>query len=311
MTRLFKAVQEYLTMRYQLGYKLRRATSVLKGFAAYAKQKKVSHITTKVALEYTTQNRNAAPPSWASRLGIIRRFALHMRLLDPLTEVPPPYLLPYSYPRKSPYIYSENDILKMLESCNILSNHPLDAKTYYTLLGLIAVTGMRPGEVLNLKRDSVDMSLGIITILDSKFRKTRKIPVHKSTIKVLQEYVKLRDLNFRKKIAPYFFVDERGHGLQAGTVRSIFAKICTQAGLRNKGKHAGSRSPRLMGFRHTFAIKTLVRCYQNDLNVDIVMPILSMYLGHENPIHTYWYLSATPKLFSLINARLEKKFGGK
>src|SRR5438132_227004 len=130
MTRLFKAVQEYLTMRYQLGYKLLRATSVLNGFAAYTKQKKVFHITTKIALEYAMQNRNAAPPSWASRLGIIRRFALHMRLFDPLTEVPPPYLLPYTYRRKSPYIYSENDILKILKSCKILSNHPLDAKTY-------------------------------------------------------------------------------------------------------------------------------------------------------------------------------------
>jgi integrase/recombinase XerD len=308
MTRLFKAVQEYLTMRYQLGYKLKRATSVLNGFAVYAKQKKVSHITTKMALEYAMQNRNAAPPSWASRLGIIRRFALHMRLLDPLTEVPPSSLLPYSYRRKSPYIYSENDILKMLKSCNILSNHPLNAKTYYTLLGLIAVTGLRPGEALNLERDSVDMSLGIITIRDSKFRKTRKIPIHKSTIKMLRQYVKQRDQYFRKKMSPYFFVDKRGYRLRARTVRSIFAKICIRAGLRNEGKHVG---PKIMGLRHTFAIKTLVRCYLDGLNADIVIPILSTYLGHENPIHTYWYLSATPELFGLINARLEKKFGGK
>jgi integrase/recombinase XerD len=308
MTRLFKAVQEYLTMRYQLGYKLKRPTSVLNGFAAYAKQKKVSHITTKIALEYATQNRNASPPSWASRLGIIRRFAIHMRLLDPLTEVPPPYLLPYSYRRKSPYIYSENDILKMLNSCNILSNHPLDSKTYYTLLGLIAVTGLRPGEALNLDCDSVDMSLGIITIRDSKFLKTRKIPVHKSTIKMLQEYVKRRDQYIRKKMSPYFFVDKWGYGLKAGTVRSIFAKICIRAGLRNKGQHVG---PRMMDLRHTFAVKTLERCYLDGMNADIVMLILSIYLGHENPINTYWYLSATPKLFGLINDRLEKKFGGK
>lgn len=308
MTRLFKAVQEYLTMRYQLGYKLQRATSVLNGFVAYTKQKKVSHITTKIALEYAMQNQNAAPPSWASRLGIIRRFALHMRLFDPLTEVPPPYLLPYSYRRKSPYIYSEKDIHKLLKSCSILSNHPLEANTYYTLLGLIAVTGLRPGEALKLERDSVDMSLGIITIHDSKFRKTRKIPIHKSTIKMLQEYAKHRDQYFRKQMSSYFFVGKRGFGLQARTVRSIFAKICIRAGLRDKGKHVG---PRIMDLRHTFAVKTLVRCYLEGLNADIVMPILSTYLGHENPINTYWYLSTTPRLFSLINARLEKKFGGK
>jgi integrase/recombinase XerD len=308
MTRLSKAVQGYLTMRYQLGYKLERATYVLNGFATYAKQKKVSHITTKVALEYATQNHNAAPPSWASRLGIIRRFALYMRLLDPLTEVPPPNLLPYSYRRRSPYIYSDSDILKILKSCNILLNHPLDAKTYYTLLGLIAVTGLRPGEALNLKSDSVDMTLGIITIRDSKFRKTRKVPVHKSTIKKLQEYVKYRDQYFKKKTSTYFFVNKRGYGLQARTVRQIFNKICIHAGLMNKRKHV---RPRLMGLRHTFAVKTLENCYLDGLNAEIVMPILSTYLGHENPIHTYWYLSATPELFGLMNARLEKKFGGK
>lgn len=308
MTRLSKAIQEYLAMRYQLGYKLRRTTSVLNSFAAYAKLKKVSHITTKIALEYATQNYNAAPPSWASRLGIIRQFALHMRLLDPLTEVPPLYLLPYTYRRKPPYIYSENDILKMLRSCNTLSDYPLQAKTYYTLLGLIAVSGLRPGEALNLEHNSVDMSLGIITIRDSKFRKTRKIPVHKSTIKMLQEYAELRDQYFRKKKSSYFFINKQGYGLKPSTVRSTFAKICIRTGLRKKGQHVG---PRMMDLRHTFAVKTLVKCYLDGQNADIIIPILSVYLGHENPLNTYWYLSATPKLFDLINARLEKKFGGK
>ena len=308
MTKLFKAVQEYLTMRHQLGFKLIRTRSVLIGFAEYAKQKKVTHITTKFALEYSTLNRNAAPPSWASRLGIIRQFALYMHHLDPLTEVPPPHLLPYSYRRKSPYIYSENEILKILETCNTLLNHPLEPKTYYTLLGLLAVTGLRPGEALNLKRDSVDMSFGIITIRNSKFRKTRKIPVQGSTIKALEKYVEYRDQYFKKKIPSYFFVNQNGCGLNAGSVRSIFAKICLRAGLRKKDERSG---PTMMGFRHTFAVRTLVRYYQLGLNVDTVIPILSIYLGHENPIHTYWYLSATPELFSLINARLEKKFGGK
>jgi integrase/recombinase XerD len=305
MTKLFKAIQEYLAMRYQLGYKLKKATGVLNGFAAYAQQKKVSRITTKIALEYAIQNRNASPPSWASRLGIIRRFALHMRFFDPLTEIPPPHLLPYSYRRNSPYIFSENDILTILRLCQTLLN-PLQAKTYYTLFGLLAVTGLRPGEALNLKHDSVDMSLGIITIHDSKFHKTRKIPIHKSTTEMLQEYAKLRDQSFKAKKSPYFFINERGYGLNYGTARSAFEKICIQADLRKKGCRIG-----MMNFRHTFATKTLIQCYLNDQSADLIIPILSLYLGHENPINTYWYLSATPLLLDLINARLEKKFGGK
>lgn len=157
-----------------------------------------------------------------------------MRLLDQQTEVPPPHLLPYSYRRKSPFIYSENDILNILETCKTFPLHPLELKTYYTLFGLIAVTGLRPGEALNLESNSVDISLGIITIRDSKCRKTRKIPVHSTTIKALKEYMDYRDQYFKQKTSSCFFVNKNGKRLCAATVRNIFIKICIQAGLQKK-----------------------------------------------------------------------------
>lgn len=309
MKKLFKAVQEYLCMRHQLGFKLDTAKYVLNGFAAYAQRKKASHITNELALEFATQNRNSSPFRSAVKLGIIRRFALHLRTMDPHTEVPAPDLLPYSYHRRSPYIYSNSDIIKLLNACiNLPTSNPLRSQTYYTLFGLIAITGMRIGEALALDCESVDLTLGIITIRESKFRKSRKIPIHTSTIKRLAEYAKDREHCYGKQKSPYFFVNNLGDGLEESSVCKVFIKACVAAGLRKKGQSGG---PRIIDLRHSFAVRTLIRCYKEGLNADSIIPTLSTYLGHENPVNTYWYLTATPELLSLINTRLEKKFGGK
>lgn len=309
MTRLSKAVDYYLTMRHQLGFKLKNTKYVLNGFAAYLQSKKASYITSKLALEFAMQNRNSSPSQWAARLVIIRRFALHMHAMDPRTEVPPQHLLPYSYHRRSPYIYSNNDIIKLLDACkNVRPKNPLYSQTYYTLLGLIAVTGMRTSEALTLNRESVDMTLGIITIRESKFRKSRKIPIHSSVVKMLKKYADHRDRYLSKQRLPYFFLTIRGCGVGIQYFEKNFVKICILAGLRKQGKPGG---PRIIDLRHTFAVQTLIKCYQDGLNVDAVIPILSRYLGHDNPVHTYWYLTGTPELLNLINTRLEKKFGGR
>lgn len=296
-------------MRCQLGFKLENVSNILNNFAAYMESKKASHILNKLALDFAMQNRNCSPVNWAIKLGVIRRFAIYLHTMDPRTEIPAPDLLPYSYHRRPPYIYSDDDIDKLLESCKSLStNNSLRSQTYYTLFGLIAVTGMRTSEALALCNESIDFTNSIITISESKFRKSRKIPVHASTIKQLEKYAEDRDLCFIKKQSSYFFVNNRGRGLSSSVVHPVFTKICLAAGLKHKGKPAG---PRIVDFRHTFVIRTLMRCYQEDLNTDVIIPTLSLYLGHENPLSTYWYLTAIPELLNLINAHLEKKVGGK
>lgn len=307
MKMLTKAVQGYLCMRCQLGFKLKGVANILNRFAAYMENKKASHITSKLALDFVMQNPNCSRSHCAIKLGVIRRFATYLRTMDPLTEVPAD-LLPYLYQRRHPYIYSDDDIFKLLKSCTNLSAHcPLRPHTYYTLFGLIAVTGMRTSEAIALLRESVDLTNGIITIRESKFRKSRKIPIHASTVKQLARYVENRDLCFGKKQSSYFFVNNKGNGLSAYIARYVFNKICLATGLRKKDKCGG---PRIIDFRHTFAIKTLMRCYQEGLSTDAVIPALSLYLGHENPLNTYWYLTSTPELLSLVNAHLEKKARG-
>jgi integrase/recombinase XerD len=307
MINFFKFVAEYLTLRRQLGFELNNAEHVLKEFVAYMKQKKRYHITAEIALEFATKNNQSSLIWQAKKLAIVRDFASYLCMYDAKTEVPSKDLLSNTYHRRPPYIFSDEEIIKLLDAClNLFINNPMKARTYYVFLGLIAVTGMRTSEALELCRDSIDLDKGIITIFESKFRKSRKIPVHASTIKILKEYSEFRDQQIKKKISEYFFVNDRGQKLTS-YVRDIFKKACALAGIHTKGKF----HLRILDLRHTLAVKTLVNCYKTGINADTVMPALAMYLGHENPKHTYWYLSATPELMGLVIDRLEKKIRGK
>lgn len=307
MINLSKILKEYLTLRRQLGFDLRNAEHILKSFILYMKQKGEYRITVKIALEFSTKNQKTSLIWQAKKLGIVRKFASYLCMYDAKTEIPSKELLSNSYHRRPPYIFSDEEIIRLLESCkNLLMKNPLRAKTYYTFFGLIAVTGMRTAEALALRRNAVDLEQGIITIFETKFRKTRKIPIHPSTTQVLKEYSEFRDQKLKKKISEYFFVNDHGQKLSA-YVRDIFKKACISAGLQKKGDF----SPRILDLRHSMAVKTLINCYNAGVNADRVIPSLSMYLGHENPKHTYWYLTATPELMGLIVDRVEKQFGGK
>lgn len=305
MTKLSKSIKDYLALRNQMGYKLKNAKNVLNKFADYAKRKKRSYITSKLALDFATQNPKTSSHQYAVRLGIIRQFALYQQTIDPRTEVPSKYLLSSTYRRRDPYIYHDNEIAKLLDSCKILKKpHSLREKTYYTLFGLYAVTGMRTNEALKLHHDDVDLKKGIITIQESKFRKSRKIPLHSTTTKMLKKYARGRKRYFKNPTSQYFFVDNYGEGLKKRAVTDVFKKVCIAAGLRKKGEFNG---PRIMDLRHTFAVKTLINNFKKNTDIDFVIPILSRYLGHMHPKNTYWYLTATPELLNLIILRLETK----
>jgi integrase/recombinase XerD len=307
MNRLFQSVKEYITVRRQLGFDMKHLESFLLSFALFLKKERATYITIKLALEFATANQKASRSWQARKLGAIRRFALYIRTFDKRTEIPPLVLLPFKYYRRPPYLFTDRDITDLLESFQFtMKKGSFEAQTYYTLIGLIAVTGMRSGEVLALTNGSVDLKKKIITIYESKYRKTRKIPVHQSTIKTLKQYVKCRDQQIRKKASDYFFVNTRGMRLVRTALQYAFINACKTVGI---GKQAKFR-PRITDLRHHFSIKTLVNCHRKRRNPEEIIPMLSMYLGHENPKHTYWYLTATKELMDLINNRVEKKFGG-
>ena len=305
MKNLRIALEEYLNIRRAFGFKLRLAGSLLKKFVLFIEQQGAEFITRDLALRWATQPKDALTSTWAARLGMVRNFAQYVSASDPRTEVPPKGLLPYRYHRKPPYIYSDDEICRLIEAAKQLpSKNGLRPYTYSTLFGLIAVTGMRMIEPIRLDNKDVDLTHGVLTIRQTKFDKCRLVPVHKTIQRVLQQYARKRTQIFPRPKTPSFFVSDHGSRLTDWTVRWTFAKVSCQIGLRKPGKRHG-HGPRLHDLRHRYAVKTILNWYQAGKDVDREMPKLATYLGHAHVNDTYWYLTAVPELMYLVTMRLE------
>jgi len=304
MNELRKALEEYLSIRRKLGFKLQRAGKLLHDFVLFAEKEGVSFITAELALRWATQSLGCQTAWSAARFGIVRGFAKYQSVMDPRTEVPSQELLPYRYHRKPPYIYRDDEVKRLIKAAHQLQSPlGLRAATYSMVFGLLVVTGMRISEPIGLNRKDVDLINGILTVYQTKFGKSRFVPIHSSTQKALQRYESLRSRIFPKPRTESFFISEQGTRLTDWTVRRTFVKLSRQIGLR--GPH-DSHGPRIQDFRHSFATRTLLAWYRNGMNVDRHMPELSAYLGHAHVTDTYWYLSAVPQLMELAAMRLEQ-----
>jgi len=296
-----KAVEDYVKMRRRLGFKLLATQVGLIDFASFLKQRHAAHITIALALEWAQQDKTVQPAQWASRLSFVRGFARHWSADDPQTEIPPYGLLPHRLGRARPYLYSDDEIWQLLQVARQLpSVHGLRGLTYYCLLGLLAVAGLRISEALNLQTEDVDLKAGVLTIRGTKFGKSRLVPIHPSTRKVLSDYATRRDRFFERPLT--LFVSGRGTRLYCSDIRRTFYSLSRQIGLRGA---SDSHGPRLHDFRHRFAVETLVRWYRSGQDVGRRLPVLSTYLGHAHVADTYWYLSACPELMGLAVKRFE------
>jgi integrase/recombinase XerD len=306
--KLHDALDEYLKVRRALGFKLTTPGGLLQRFVTYAEQEGASSITTELALRWATGQTKCQHAQWANRLSMVRRFARYMSALDPATEIPPQGLLPYRPRRTQPYLYSDEEIARLIQAARKLpSPLGLRAATYATLFGLLAVTGMRMSEPIALDHDDVDLTRGILTVRRTKFGKTRIVPVHASTLEALRRYRELRDRLCPRAQTRSFFLSERGTHLTVWCVRWTFVRLSRQIGLRGPDD---SHGPRLHDLRHRFAVQTLLGWYREGLNVEQHLPELSAYLGHVHVNDTYWYISAVPELLQLATLRLEGKGGG-
>lgn len=305
MSALHQALDEYLGVRRALGFQLRDTETALRNFIDFLEQEGSSLITVELALRWAQQPRAAQPAQWANRLGMVRRFAEYRSLQDPWTQIPAPELLPYRYRRRAPYLYSDEEIDQLLQAARQLpSATGLRATSYTTFLGLLAVTGMRMGEAVGLDREDVDLSEGILTLRQTKFGKSRCLPLHTSTRQALGEYQAYRDRIYPKPQTPSFLLSEQGRRLNKGTLQATFVKLSRQTGLRDDTQ---SRGPRLHDLRHRFAVKTLMGWYRSRIDVEARLPKLASYLGHTDITDTYWYLTATPELLRQAVSRLEEK----
>jgi len=248
--------------------------------------------------------KNVQPHTPAVRFSIIRKFAVYWKNIDINTEVPPKNLLPYSYRRKTPYIYTDIEEAQILLACGSLNSIlGLRKHTYFTLFGLIACTGLRKSEAIFLDNSHVDFDQAVLIIERSKFNKSRIIPIHSTVLNCLKNYEKLRNQLIPLQKDNSFFLSEKGTRLKECAVNNTFVKVSKIAGIR---KQTDRHGPRIHDLRHSFAVKAIIKCFKTKINVDRRIPILSNYLGHVSPISTYWYLSSVPELMTLVANQLSK-----
>ncbi len=306
MISLRKAVENYLTMRRSLGFKLRDMGYNLRHFVSFMEQQRASIITTELALRWAQQPQDVQPAQWAARLSFVRSFARYWSATDPRTEIPPTGLLPYRTKRATPYIYSNDEVQQLLKAArNLPPSTGLRPWTYYSLFGLMAVTGMRISEVIRLDHADVNLKQALLTVRLTKFSKSRLIPLHPSTVEKLKRYLYRRDELYPRPLTARFFLSNQGTPLTDCMVRWTFVKLSRQIGLRKVG---GSSGPRLHDLRHRFAVTTLLHWYRTGVDVEQRLPVLSTFLGHAHVTDTYWYLSAIPQLLALTKDRLEKRW---
>jgi integrase len=178
--------------------------------------------------------------------------------------------------------------------------------TYYCLLGLLAVSGLRSGEALELRIEDIDLANRILTVHGAKFGKSRLVPIHSSTVKQLRAYMKRRDSLHAAELSPYLFVSRKGTRLCRRRAYYVFADLLATAGIR---KQPSGRAPRLHDFRHRFAVQTLIDWYRAGQNVEQRLPTLSTFLGHVSVEDTYWYLTEYPELMNLAVQKLNRRWG--
>ncbi len=307
MTRLGKASRDYLRLRRSLGFKLQSYDGYLAKFVAFMKQQGASRITTELAVRWAVLPPKKTPAEQARRLRVVRGFAQYCTGIDPRTEVPPKGILPGRDRRVQPYIYTDDEIAQlMLVAKQLPSTVPsapgLRAATYETLFGLLVTTGLRISEALRLDRADIDWTDGVLTIRETKFSKSRLVPIHSTTARALRRYAQRRNNIYRAPMTPAFFLREDGARLGYYGVRATFARLSREIGLRGP---RDSRGPRMHDCRHRFAVQALIRWYREGADVEQLLPVLSTYLGHVKVSDTYWYLTAIPELLQLAMARVE------
>lgn len=301
------ALADYLALRRALGYRLVRPEKLLTQFLTHLESTGHDVVTVRVALAWAQQPTGGAPNWWGYRLSVVRGFAIYLHALDPAHEVPPTELLPQRPQRATPYLYSDADVAVLMAAASSLST-PLRRATVATLIGLLAVTGMRVGEAIALDRTDIDLASGRLLVRYGKFGKTRELLLHPTTGEALKRYQRLRDQTAPHTDTAAFFVSAAGTRLLYCNVHNTFHRLVKLAGLTPRST---SCRPRIHDLRHSFAVHAMIDAYAAGQDGQARLTLLSTWLGHVDPANTYWYLSASPELMIVAGQRLEAHLAGR
>lgn len=303
---------QYVAARRALGTTFYEPALALNHFVDLLELEGAEFITTDLAMRWAMAPKLVERATWGRRLSQVRGFARWLNAIDIRNEIPPSRLLSARRRRNSPHIYTEQEIDDLMtQAARLHSRTGMRALTYSTLIGLLVATGLRPGEAIRLDRADVDLVSGILSIRESKFGKSRFVPVAESTRAALDSYARGRDRLCSQRLSEAFLVGERGNRLVACSVRSMFVRMSRATGLRaatDDGRDG--YGPRLQDFRHSFATGKLVEWYRAGLDVTRELPKLATYLGHVNVGLTYWYIEAVPELLELAVGYLDRNRQG-
>lgn len=299
MSRLREQVSDYLRVRRSLGYKLVEHERFLNQFLDYLEQIQAATITAENAVAWAKLPAGANPRWHATRLSAVRGFAAWAQAFDPEIQVPPTGLLPMGSTRATPYLYSDAQVWALMNAAADLVP-TVRAATFQTLLGLLAVTGMRAGEAIRADVGDLDLDAGTLTVRGTKFGKTRLLPLHPSVIAELRAYLTLRATTALAATTA-LLVSVAGTRLTYDSTYRVFTKLTAQAAITPRSTAC---RPRMHDLRHSFAVNTLLDVYRSGGDVGARLPLLSTYLGHTEPANTYWYLHAAPELMALAADRL-------
>jgi len=300
MTGLRGQVRDYLALRRAMGFKMEKYGPLLDSLAGYLEGAGLAAVTVQAAVAWAVLPQDAHPHRWKQRLDAARGFARYLAASDPAAEVPPAGLLAARRSRHQPYIFTGREISTLLAAAGQHRWH-LPAVTYPALFGLIAATGMRLSEATRLDDSDADLDEAMLTIRDSKFGRSRRIPLDATVTAALRDYRERRRALRPAPAAPALFISAYGTRLIGHHAEAEFRRITALTGT---GANAVN-PPRIHDLRHTFAVRSLARWYRDGGDVAARMPLLSAYLGHVSPVSTYWYLHAVPELLALAAQRLE------
>lgn len=301
---LLPLAQRYVEYRRKLGFRIKIEGAQVLAFAQYADRSgHKGAITSDLALNWARLPQGGSALYHARRLEVVRCFARYASIFDEATEIPAKGLLGRAHQRVQPHIYCEQEIAELISAAAALSPAGgLRPQTYVTLFGLLASTGLRISEALKMQRDQVDISRGVLTITETKFHKSRLVPIHPSTAARLKTYASFRDEYHLAPASHAFLLSERGDALNYSTVRTTFRTVCNALGWQGT---PARRRPRLYDFRHTFACRRLLQWYRDGVDLDHTMATLSTYMGHVKVTDTYWYLTGIPELMQIAAERYE------
>lgn len=304
-------IDAYLAERRRLGFQLRGRDTFLAGFARFAASRhRRAPLTAELMADWVRQGKGGqgSPGTWARRLAKLRHFIRYLKQFEPQTEVPLASLFGPEPGRVAPHIYREEEIVELLAAARKLGPRAsVRPATFEALFGLMASCGLRVSEAIHLRDADVDLKHAILVVRQTKFAKSRQVPMHPSTVEALARYRRTRARHVPTSVDMPFFIGSRGRrlGQPLGDrqVHRVFNALRDRLGWVNRGAH---EAPRLHDMRHTFAVRRLMLWHAAGTDVDQMMLALATYMGHAEIFYTYWYLTAVPELMALAGGKFER-----